>query len=159
RKPRQLARALDDRVFGPDGGLHRRFALHAAGEADYRPVERRRKRIKEIMNRQTERTHRMCPRPNNNQLRRPSFGFTLVEMLVVITIIGILASLAAVGVYKAYDAARRARIKIELTNLANAMEAFKQKYGDYPPSNVNSSDPNSKMQVEQFLAKAFPRCN
>jgi prepilin-type N-terminal cleavage/methylation domain-containing protein len=85
-------------------------------------------------------------------------GFTLVEMLVVITIIGVLVSLASVAVFKALEAAKSARIKMEITNLESALESFKQKYGDYPPSFV-SNDPNVKNQVVTFLAKAFPRCD
>ncbi len=64
---------------------------------------------------------------------RISLGFTLVEMLVVITIIGILASLATVAAYKALEAAKRARITAELANLDGAVKAYKEKFGDYPP--------------------------
>jgi len=85
-------------------------------------------------------------------------GFTLVEMLVVITIIGVLVSLASVAVFRALEYAKWARIKMEITNLDSAVESFKQKYGDYPPSFM-SNDPNVKNQVVAFLTKAFPRCD
>ena len=61
-------------------------------------------------------------------------AFTLVEMLVVITIIGILVSLGTVAIFKALEAAKRARIKVEITNLVSAIESYKLKFGDYPPS-------------------------
>jgi prepilin-type N-terminal cleavage/methylation domain-containing protein len=94
------------------------------------------------------------PTPDSRSLTP---GFTLVEMLVVITIIGILVSLASVAVFKALETAKKARIKMEITNLESAIEAFKQKYGDYPPSCL---DPvYNKDGVRRFLAKAFPRCN
>jgi len=94
------------------------------------------------------------PTPDSRSLTP---GFTLVEMLVVITIIGILVSLASVAVFKALETAKKARIKMEITNLESAIEAFKQKYGDYPPSLL---DPvYNKDGVRRFLAKAFPRCN
>jgi prepilin-type N-terminal cleavage/methylation domain-containing protein len=86
-------------------------------------------------------------------------GFTLVEMLVVITIIGILASLGTVAVFKALEAAKRARIKVEITNLSNAIESYRLKFGDYPPSYVNGSDTFSQALVARHLSKAFPRCN
>ena len=38
RKPRQLAGTAVDCVPGRDGRLHRGVAVHAAGEADYRPL-------------------------------------------------------------------------------------------------------------------------
>src|SRR5262245_1167429 len=91
-------------------------------------------------------------------IRHSSFrrGFTLVEMLVVITIIGILASLAGVATFKALEAAKKANIKAEMTNLASAMEQFKMQYGDYPPSDLST---NNSAGIQRFLAKAFPRAN
>jgi prepilin-type N-terminal cleavage/methylation domain-containing protein len=91
----------------------------------------------------------------------PRAAFTLVEMLVVISIIGVLVSLASVAVFKALETAKWARIKMEATNLGNAIEAFKQKYGDYPPSYLIGSPtaPASRPALQRFLAKAFPRCD
>ncbi len=86
-------------------------------------------------------------------------GFTLVEMLVVITIIGILASLGTVAVFEALKAAKRARIKVEITNLNSAIESYKLKFGDYPPSYINVADSDSAALLTRHLAKAFPRCN
>jgi prepilin-type N-terminal cleavage/methylation domain-containing protein len=62
-------------------------------------------------------------------------GFTLVEMLVVIVIIGILASLVSVAVIRGLIHAKNYRIKQEISQLAQAMDAYKGKYGNYPPSN------------------------
>jgi prepilin-type N-terminal cleavage/methylation domain-containing protein len=81
-------------------------------------------------------------------------AFTLVEMLVVITIIGILASLASVAIFKALEAAKRSRIQAEITQMASAVEQYKQKYSDYPPSNMADAS-----LLSRHLAKAFPRCD
>jgi prepilin-type N-terminal cleavage/methylation domain-containing protein len=89
-------------------------------------------------------------------------GFTLVEMLVVITIIGILASLGTVAVFKALEAAKRARIKVEITNLNNAIESYKLKHGDYPPSFYNGNAPLAAFSLslmKSHLGHCFPRCN
>ncbi len=64
--------------------------------------------------------------------RRRHGGFTLVEMLVVITIIGILAGLAVPVVFNAIRTARNAAILVEMANIENAIEQYKSKYGDYP---------------------------
>jgi prepilin-type N-terminal cleavage/methylation domain-containing protein len=61
-------------------------------------------------------------------------GFTLVELLVVIVIIGILAALITVAVSAAITNAKQARILIEVGQIAQAMELYKGKYGSYPPS-------------------------
>ena len=87
-------------------------------------------------------------------------GFTLVEMLVVITIIGILASLGTVAVFEALKAAKRARIKVEITNLNNAIESYKLKFGDYPPSFTTVCRFRLfAALLTRHLAHGFPRCN
>lgn len=66
-------------------------------------------------------------------------AFTLVEMLVVIAIIGVLVALLLPAVVGAINNARRARMALEISQLANAVEAYKAKFGDYPP-NFRSHD-------------------
>jgi prepilin-type N-terminal cleavage/methylation domain-containing protein len=89
-------------------------------------------------------------------------GFTLVELLVVITIIGILAGLISVAAVNAVYTAKQMRIKAEVDQLDMALKAFKQQYGDYPPCDlrVTSSDrtqPGYNPKLRAFIAKAFPR--
>jgi prepilin-type N-terminal cleavage/methylation domain-containing protein len=61
-------------------------------------------------------------------------GFTLVEVLVVITIVGILASFITVGAIGALKHTRRSEIKQEIDRLDTALELLKSKYGEYPPN-------------------------
>ncbi len=60
-------------------------------------------------------------------------GFTLVEMLVVITIIGILAGLVIPAVVVAMRKAKEATIVMEISQLDMALKAYKEKFGEYPP--------------------------
>ena len=60
-------------------------------------------------------------------------GFTLVEMLVVIAIIGVLASLIMAVGGSAIRQAKRTTIKMDISQLESAIIAYKEKYGDYPP--------------------------
>lgn len=78
-------------------------------------------------------------------------GFTLVELLVVIVIIAVLGSIVTAAAFRAIDAAKRARIKLEIDGMATAMIAYKDKYGSYPP---NFNDPTA---VQIHFARAFPR--
>jgi prepilin-type N-terminal cleavage/methylation domain-containing protein len=66
--------------------------------------------------------------------RRSPTGFTLVEMLVVIGIIGILAALLLPAIMQAMNTTRNAAIAFEVNQLASAIEAYKQDKGDYPPN-------------------------
>ena len=69
-------------------------------------------------------------------------GFTLVETLVVISIVGLLAGLVTVAVPRAMEAGKKAKAKGELTAIVAAVKAYKQEYGRWPatePISANSS--------------------
>lgn len=72
-------------------------------------------------------------------------GFTLVELLVVIGIIGILASTVVVNVSRSRNRARDARRKADLKTLQTALEAYNDENGAYPSTaNVWVSDTGSQ---------------
>jgi prepilin-type N-terminal cleavage/methylation domain-containing protein len=60
-------------------------------------------------------------------------AFTLVELLVAITIIGILMGIAIPAITAALRTARESSVRTEVETLSQAIEAYKLKYGDYPP--------------------------
>ncbi|MCX6877868.1 MAG: type II secretion system protein [Verrucomicrobia bacterium] len=55
---------------------------------------------------------------------RPAHGFTLVELLVVITIIGVLATMAMVGMPKFVEKGRKVQVLAEFRELAVGFAAF-----------------------------------
>jgi prepilin-type N-terminal cleavage/methylation domain-containing protein len=59
-------------------------------------------------------------------------GFTLVELLVVISIVGLLAGLMTVAIPRAMEAGKKAKVKGELTAIVAAVKAYKQEYGRWP---------------------------
>ena len=67
-----------------------------------------------------------------NGIRSGQAGFTLVELLVVISIIGMLAGLMSVAIPKAMEAGKKAKVKGELTAIVAGVKAYKQEYGFYP---------------------------
>jgi prepilin-type N-terminal cleavage/methylation domain-containing protein len=82
---------------------------------------------------------------------RNRIGFTLIELLVVISIIAILAGLLipVIGAVR-----RRGQVTatvLEIQNLKNAIEQYKNKFGDYPPDGSNS------VVLERHIRVAFPR--
>ncbi len=65
-------------------------------------------------------------------------GFTLIEMLVVIVIIGILAALTMVGVNAAIISSKISATDAMLNQMAAQVKAYATKWGDYPPSTLSS---------------------
>ncbi len=59
-------------------------------------------------------------------------GFTLLELLSVIAVIGILAALLFPTVGAARRSANKARTKVQFTQWAAAIESFRSEYGYYP---------------------------
>lgn len=76
-------------------------------------------------------------------------GFTLVEMLVVVVIIGILAGLITAAALRARTRAKIALIVVEISELDAACKAFKERFGDYPPDSATAAT--------SFIKRAFPR--
>ncbi len=90
-------------------------------------------------------------------------GFTLTELLVVITIIAILAGLITGAAMNALRKAKETAISIEIKQLATAMEDFKNQYGSYPPNVYKESEINNqenmrnRANVLTFLKRVAPR--
>lgn len=59
-------------------------------------------------------------------------AFSLVELLVVISIVGLLAGLSAVTIPKAMESGKKARAKGDLQAIVAAVKAYRQEYGKYP---------------------------
>jgi len=63
---------------------------------------------------------------------RPQLGFTLVELLIVMAILGILATLVVGGLRTAQMRGRDARRKSDLKQIGQALEMFFSDYKQYP---------------------------
>lgn len=67
-------------------------------------------------------------------------GFTLVELLVVIFIIGLLVALLLPVIAGSVRTANEGRVTAEIQLLSQALAEFKNKFGDYPPSRIVLSE-------------------
>lgn len=74
---------------------------------------------------------RPFPRPSPF-LPRPSSGFTLVELLVVMSIIALLLTLAVPRYFHSTDKAREAVLKQNLAQMRDAIDKFYGDRGRYP---------------------------
>jgi len=59
-------------------------------------------------------------------------GFTLIELMVVIVILGILAGLIVPRIMGRPDEARRAKARIQIESLETALKLYKLDNGNYP---------------------------
>lgn len=66
-------------------------------------------------------------------------GFTLVELMVAIAIIGVLTAIVTVAFGVAQKHARDANRKIDLKDIGFALARYKAQYGTYPPSKPQTS--------------------
>jgi type II secretion system protein G len=67
-------------------------------------------------------------------------GFTLIEILVVLAIVGILMSLMFPAVNGALNSARKAMAQNDVVQIANAVKMYETEYGKLPPNNTTVSD-------------------
>ena len=64
--------------------------------------------------------------------KRQEDGFTLVELMVVIVIIGLLATIVAINVLPSGDKARVVRAKADISTIEGGLDMYKLQNGAYP---------------------------
>lgn len=67
-----------------------------------------------------------------NERRKSQRGVTLIEMLVVVTIIGLIAALVTVNVFKQGENAKRKLAQSDINTFMNALNLYKLDTGTFP---------------------------
>ena len=70
-----------------------------------------------------------------------SQGFTIIELLIVIVIIGILVAITAVSYNGVTKSAKESALKSELKRISTSLELHKAKNGTYPTSLATAIPP------------------
>jgi len=84
--------------------------------------------------------------------RNREAGFTLIELMVVIIILGVLAGLIIPRVMGRPDEARQAKAKMQIESLESALKLYKLDNGPYP-----TTEQGLKALVEAPTAGNLPR--
>lgn len=91
-------------------------------------------------------------------------GFTLIEMLVVIVIIGILMGMLGTALYKSKYAAKKAQAAAEIKTLASALRNYRHEYGRWPlpratVSGLHEFDTNHRTIIDYMTDTSDPDKN
>jgi len=87
-----------------------------------------------------------------SQSRSGKRGFTLVELLVVITVIGILVGMLAAAIIPALQRGKEAAIQFEMKQIETSIEEFRAQNGFYPPNCENIT----QAQFQRFVDLLAP---
>ena len=88
--------------------------------------------------------HRMIERARQEE------GFTLIELMIVIVILGILAGIVLFAVGGIQDRGTQAACKTDLSTIQTGVEAYYAKHGTYPPNLVPTLTKSGAVS-DQFL--------
>jgi prepilin-type N-terminal cleavage/methylation domain-containing protein/prepilin-type processing-associated H-X9-DG protein len=92
--------------------------------------------------------------------RRPRAGFTLIEVLVVIAVIGFLAALLVPAIQAAREAARRTQCSNNLHQLGVAMHSYVATIGVFPPGvNGGGYSPHAMLLLQMERGAVFNAVN
>ena len=97
-------------------------------------------------------------RMNRRSKRRAQAGVTLIEMLVVMTIIALFAALVAPSMLKHGDQARVTQARAQIQNFMTALGTYKLDTGTYPTGELGLKALREKPQdVNQWAGPYMPQ--
>lgn len=92
-----------------------------------------------------------------NMFKNKNKGFTIIELIVVIAIVGVLGAIVSVNVNNYLKKARDARRKADISQIRTALELYYADNGKYPtPSGLwKTSADSSSWSVLQNLVQSY----
>jgi general secretion pathway protein G len=92
---------------------------------------------------------------HHRKVGRRRSGFTLVELVVVVLVLGIIASIASPKMFDTASEARENGTIQSLSVLRDAIELHKARFGVYPGNAGTEAD--FKADLDAFIKGAFPK--
>ena len=88
-------------------------------------------------------------------MRRQKSGFTLIEVMIVLLVVGILIGVTFVGASYLFIAQQEKKALADIGAIKLALEEFKIEFGDYPRTDVNLSNPDDEVLCGRRLFQAL----
>jgi len=93
--------------------------------------------------------------PIDARVCQHSFGFTLVELIALITVIGIVVGITFAGCTEYYPRMPRSRTAATIYQISTAIEMFKADMGGYPPdftcTSSGKSMPEDSLKASEYV--------
>jgi general secretion pathway protein G len=99
----------------------------------------------------------------NKKQKKLQKGFSLIEILVVLFIIGLLTTIVAVNVLPSQDKARVSKAKVDIAILGGALELYRLEHYRYPNTEeglkllLNPGENNFSTTNHQGYIKSLPK--
>ena len=95
--------------------------------------------------------------PRRRSRRRANVGFTLLELLVVVVIIGLLAGLVAPRYFDQVGKTNTKIAKAQIDSLEKALDQYRLDVGSYPDERTGAAGPERQTQQRREVAGTLPK--
>src|SRR3979411_207165 len=97
-------------------------------------------------------------RTGMRKTRRSQRGITLIEMLVVVTIIALFAALVGPKLFGNVDKAKRTQVRAQISSFMTALGSYKLDAGNFPPTDLGLNALRGKPDgVDQWAGPYLPQ--
>ena len=86
-------------------------------------------------------------------------GFTLVEILIVVVIVGILAAIAIPTYYNYVKKGYASEAKTQIKSIVQSADMYRSEYGSYPPDCWETMDEMGFIEMKKSVTQILKQSN